>query len=567
MSATQHRILALWFAVLASLVCLAFLPLSRRASFCLLLVIWLLAGAAWFWTRRQQPLASSDLSALPDAAYRQPVVLVCGDLAQSWPDKVPVITSARGCWIQIRDGLALDQVVEQLLRQRPEWGRQLSVMITVSPQQHADMDRLTSHLLALRWQLARLRRITRQSVPLILHGLVGMRMVNETLWLSTTPEEGSHIWREGQLSSSVAPWIATGSTVEIEQQVLMNSLTAWFRQHIAARFTEPHPDIPSLTPAAMLCRIEPYRPDVLPASLWTNWLQQRTAITQAAGWQPAENHRSLPAALPDFILPLLPEGSGITSRQRAWRAGFTLFILAAIAALCSSAWSNHQLLQRGSADIRHYNRIAMDDVGAKRAAVEQLRQDAAQLDLWARNGEPLRLSLGLYRGERLYKPLLNAIRSYMPPASPAPAAKPAPHPTIVRLDSLSLFNPGKAELRPGSTKVLVNALVDIKARPGWLIVITGHTDNTGNPKLNQTLSLKRAEAVRGWMRDTGDVPESCFAVQGYGDSRPVADNSTAEGRALNRRVEISLVPQADACLVPDTPLASSEDGVNNHETE
>ncbi|MDZ5683626.1 OmpA family protein, partial [Enterobacter hormaechei] len=67
---------------------------------------------------------------------------------------------------------------------------------------------------------------------------------------------------------------------------------------------------------------------------------------------------------------------------------------------------------------------------------------------------------------------------------------------------------------------------------------------------NQVLSLKRAESVRDWMRDTGDVPESCFAVQGYGESRPVATNDTAEGRALNRRVEISLVPQANACQAP-----------------
>jgi outer membrane protein OmpA-like peptidoglycan-associated protein len=57
-------------------------------------------------------------------------------------------------------------------------------------------------------------------------------------------------------------------------------------------------------------------------------------------------------------------------------------------------------------------------------------------------------------------------------------------------------------------------------------VVAGHTDSTGDDKSNQILSLKRAESVRDWMRDTGDVPESCFAVQGYGESRPVAPNDT-----------------------------------------
>ncbi|MEL0451494.1 OmpA family protein, partial [Klebsiella pneumoniae] len=99
-------------------------------------------------------------------------------------------------------------------------------------------------------------------------------------------------------------------------------------------------------------------------------------------------------------------------------------------------------------------------------------------------------------------------------------------------------------------------LLGIKAKPGWLIVVAGHTDSIGNDKSNQQLSLKRAEAVRDWMRDTGDVPESCFAVQGYGASRPVASNETPEGRAQNRRVEISLVPQKDACLAPGTANTS-----------
>ena len=99
-------------------------------------------------------------------------------------------------------------------------------------------------------------------------------------------------------------------------------------------------------------------------------------------------------------------------------------------------------------------------------------------------------------------------------------------------------------------------------------MVAGHTDSTGDDKSNQILSLKRAESVRDWMRDTGDVQESCFAVQGYGESRPVATNDTPEGRALNRRVEISLVPQANACQAPGTTHVSSQDGdADNNVTE
>ena len=178
----------------------------------------------------------------------------------------------------------------------------------------------------------------------------------------------------------------------------------------------------------------------------------------------------------------------------------------------------------------------------------------------ARNGIPARMGLGLYQGERLRMPVLDAIRSWVPPPPPPePQPKPKPVPKIVRLDSMSLFDSGKSVLKAGSTKMLVNSLVGVKAKPGWLIVVAGHTDNTGTPQLNQPLSLKRAAAVRDWMRDTGDLPESCFAVQGYGESRPVATNDTADGRALNRRVEISLVPQANACQLPGEPTASSQD--------
>ncbi|MFN3355838.1 MAG: OmpA family protein [Pseudomonas sp.] len=117
----------------------------------------------------------------------------------------------------------------------------------------------------------------------------------------------------------------------------------------------------------------------------------------------------------------------------------------------------------------------------------------------------------------------------------------------VRLDSLSLFDAGSAILKPGSTKVLINALVGIKAQPGWLIVIAGHTDATGVLEQNQALSHARASAVRDWMQQMGDIADSCFAVQGLAANQPIASNETEAGRTANRRVDIQLVPQVGAC--------------------
>jgi type VI secretion system protein VasL len=129
-------------------------------------------------------------------------------------------------------------------------------------------------------------------------------------------------------------------------------------------------------------------------------------------------------------------------------------------------------------------------------------------------------------------------------------------PEPVRLDSLSLFAPGSAELKSGSTKVLISALVDIKAQPDWLIVIAGHSDAKGNAEQNLQLSHARASAVRGWMQRMGDIPDSCFAVQGFADSQPIASNDSEAGRAANRRVDIHLVPQAGACGKPSERAAS-----------
>ncbi|MGV4198568.1 OmpA family protein [Citrobacter murliniae] len=564
MSPAQQRGLALWAALLSTVVSLSFLPVSRLVSVLVLLAALGLIAALWYVaSRRAEHDITLRLDDLPEATYHQPVVLVCGDLPLTWPHLSQVLTVTQGCWIRVEDFQDLEQVARQVLWLRPDWGRQLSVMVSVCPQKHADSEALTSRLLALRWQISQLRKETGHSVPLVLNGQVGSAMTSDMLWQAAIPGEGVRVWRESTAPCSIAAWVTTGGAPAMQQQVLMNSLMSWFHQHVKAVFMDENPDVPAIAPTAVLWGMGPILAGSLASSAWTAWLSRHTAMQHVAGWQPVGTDSTVIAPFPDFVLPLLPEGRGLTPRGRTWRCALGLFTLAAIAALLSSGWNNRQLLHRVSFDIARYYRIPMDDYGLKADAVAVLREDAAQLDDWTRNGVPARMGLGLYQGERLRLTVLDAIRSYVPPPPPKPQPKPKPAPKIVRLDSMSLFDSGKFVLKAGSTKMLINSLVGIKAKPGWLIVVAGHTDNTGNPQLNQTLSQKRAEAVRDWMRDTGDVPESCFAVQGYGASRPVATNDTPEGRTLNRRVEISLVPQANACRIPGKhPAPSQDDGAS-----
>lgn len=120
-------------------------------------------------------------------------------------------------------------------------------------------------------------------------------------------------------------------------------------------------------------------------------------------------------------------------------------------------------------------------------------------------------------------------------------------PDAVQLDSLLLFDAGSDRLKPDATQVLIGALAGIKARPGWLIVIAGHTDSSGDPAQNRRLSLARGAAVRDWMQQMSNIAAHCFAVQGLAASQPVAGNDTEAGRAANRRVDIQLLPMAGAC--------------------
>jgi OOP family OmpA-OmpF porin len=99
------------------------------------------------------------------------------------------------------------------------------------------------------------------------------------------------------------------------------------------------------------------------------------------------------------------------------------------------------------------------------------------------------------------------------------------------------FDTGKATLRPESEKILSEIQSVLKKNSGWKICIEGHTDNVGSKTSNQRLSEARAATVVDWLVRNG-IEKLRLTAQGFGDSRPVADNSTEEGRAKNRRVEL-----------------------------
>lgn len=100
------------------------------------------------------------------------------------------------------------------------------------------------------------------------------------------------------------------------------------------------------------------------------------------------------------------------------------------------------------------------------------------------------------------------------------------------------FDTGKAVIRAES-KAVLDQIGALLARDAALrLEIQGHTDNVGAPTANLTLSQQRAEAVKKYLVDTHGVAAARLTTSGFGDTRPVADNSTDAGRAKNRRVEL-----------------------------
>src|SRR5688500_10224435 len=109
----------------------------------------------------------------------------------------------------------------------------------------------------------------------------------------------------------------------------------------------------------------------------------------------------------------------------------------------------------------------------------------------------------------------------------------------VRLTSDILFDHNSAGLRSTSRSTLNELAQNFAQYPDNVIIVEGHTDSTGTDQYNQRLSEQRASNVADYLIDRG-VRASNITVYGFGESRPKSSNDTAEGRQLNRRVEINI---------------------------
>lgn len=108
----------------------------------------------------------------------------------------------------------------------------------------------------------------------------------------------------------------------------------------------------------------------------------------------------------------------------------------------------------------------------------------------------------------------------------------------IRLPGVT-FAVNSAELTPESDQVLAYAVDTLKQHPELVIEVDGHTDSTGSDKLNMALSQHRAESVMDYLKSHGVT--NTLTAKGFGKTRPIEDNKTAEGRLANRRVTLRIL--------------------------
>ncbi len=175
-------------------------------------------------------------------------------------------------------------------------------------------------------------------------------------------------------------------------------------------------------------------------------------------------------------------------------------------------------------------------VKTQQAETTSLKKQIASLEGRTREEQASKERLA---AERRFNLLFNEVQSYFRPDE-AEVYKQGNR-LVIRLKAIQ-FPVGKDFILPSNYPILSKVQRAIRIFGEAHVVIEGHTDSTGSDELNEYLSQQRAEAVRAYFVANGTLPDKRIVAIGYGSKRPLASNQTPEGRAINRRIDLMILP-------------------------
>ncbi|MDT8435873.1 MAG: OmpA family protein [Gemmatimonadota bacterium] len=184
-----------------------------------------------------------------------------------------------------------------------------------------------------------------------------------------------------------------------------------------------------------------------------------------------------------------------------------------------------------------------EDLAARTAEVERLDRQVDALDArLAELEEREAAAAAELRERRRAEQRLREVRAIFAPDEAEVVA--SLDRVVVRLFGLT-FDSGSDEIRPADFGLLTKLERIVREFPEARIRVEGHTDSVGRDDVNQALSQRRAIAVRDWLLRSVAMSADRITAAGYGESRPIAPNDTADGRARNRRIDVVIDASGD----------------------
>ncbi|BBO76259.1 hypothetical protein DSCW_36760 [Desulfosarcina widdelii] len=198
----------------------------------------------------------------------------------------------------------------------------------------------------------------------------------------------------------------------------------------------------------------------------------------------------------------------------------------------------NQTLQADMEALKADYQAKIDALNVRLATLEgQTREDRMAKERLARERMAVEQRLA---AERKFNQLYATVRNYFEPEE-AEVYK-QENQLVIRLKAMR-FPVGKSVIMPENYALLSKVQKAIRTFDEPRVIVEGHTDTTGSNEINMMLSQQRAEAVREYMIANQTLPPDGISAVGYGSERPLASNATAEGRAINRRIDILIIPQ------------------------